>query len=105
MSSDHVLIKLSDFKEICTDLKRSGDIIKGVLKNTLKNKTEIKRAHVKRPSSDKKSHKKAKRVKQKLENTIPSTESTPEESNSPEPTQINQSEDSNSTDLSSEDGY
>ena len=59
MSSDHVLIKLSDFKEICTDLKRSGDIIKGVLKNTLKNKTEIKRAHVKRASSDKKSHKKA----------------------------------------------
>ena len=34
MATDHVLITLSDFKQICTDLKRTGDLIKGVVRVT-----------------------------------------------------------------------
>ena len=34
MATDHVLITLSDFKQICSDLKRTGDLIKGVVRAT-----------------------------------------------------------------------
>ena len=101
MSSDHVLIKLSDFKEICTDLQRSGDIIKGVLKNTLKHKSS-KRSNVKRSHADKKSDKKSKRKKP---NNEPVVTEIPEET-TPDPPSNQHSEDSNSTtELSSEEGY
>ena len=100
-SADHVLIKLSDFKEICTDLKRSGDIIKGVLKTTLKTRSEFKKSrHAKRAHPDSKSDKKAKRKKP---DPIPTSEENPDEA---VVSNFKQQEESNSSsELSSEDGY
>ena len=102
MSSDHVLIKLSDFKEICSDLKRSGDIIKGVLKTTRKSRSADKKIKNVKRNLDQKSEKKIKRRK---EDTSTTTEDNEKDhfitTNPPSPT----SEESISSNLSSEDGY
>lgn len=105
MSSDHVLIKLSDFKEICSDLKRSGDIIKGVLKTTRKSRSSDKKTKNAKRYLDQKSGKKTKRRKEDVSNiagdevekekTIPDSKSNPTTEDS----------ESNSSTLSSEDGY
>lgn len=104
MSSDHVLIKLSDFKEICSDLKRSGDIIKGVLKTTRKSRSSDKKSKNAKRNLDQKSGKKTKRRKEDVSNngdevekekTVPDIKSNPTSEDS----------ESNSSNLSSEDGY
>lgn len=102
--SDHVLIKLSDFKEICSDLKRSGDIIKGVLKTTRKSRSNNKKTKNVKRNLDQKSDKKTKRRKEDVSNTSDEIE---KEKNIPEIKSNPTSEDSesNSSTLSSEDGY
>lgn len=102
--SDHVLIKLSDFKEICSDLKRSGDIIKGVLKTTRKSRSNNKKTKNVKRNLDQKSDKKTKRRKEDVSNTSDEIE---KEKNISEIKSNPTSEDSesNSSTLSSEDGY
>lgn len=105
MATDHVLITLSDFKQICTDLKRTGDLIKGVVRVTheakkttrknaklLKSKEICKAKKRKSPSGDESS---GSRRKSRRSKSPTKPESEPNSAQS----------DTDSSTLSAEDGF